>query len=203
MPPKQAKKADENDFSDLPTLPNANIFKFSCVCKTFFSAENREKVTKRVTENLVPTSAGKVTMLTREEIMTSGKAKGTILDQVAIQALPAEDPRREVSEDLMVARAAADRLFEISVSIRRAKKEKITRLEEEAAAKATEESPAQPIQLDSDQVDAMIYLVDYPQTKAEAFALAQCSYSLNGVFEINEVPKADYVEPDEDEEEGS
>lgn len=50
----------------------------------------------------------------------------------------------------MVARAAADRLFEISVSIRRAKKEKITRLEEEAAAKATEESPAQPIQLDSD-----------------------------------------------------
>ena len=103
----------------------------------------------------------------------------------------------------MVARAAADRLFEISVSIRRAKKEKITRLEEEAAAKATEESPAQPIQLDSDQVDAMIYLVDYPQTKAEAFALAECSYSLNGVFEINEVPKADYVEPDEDEEEGS
>ena len=49
----------------------------------------------------------------------------------------------------------------------------------------------------------MIYLVDYPQTKAEAFALAECSYSLNGVFEINEVPKADYVEPDEDEEEGS
>ena len=45
----------------------------------------------------------------------------------------------------MVARAAADRLFEISVVIRRAKKEKYAKLEEEAQAKATDEQPAQPV----------------------------------------------------------
>lgn len=48
----------------------------------------------------------------------------------------------------------------------------------------------------------MIYLVDYPQTKAEAFALARHSYALNGVFEVNEVPKVDAEEADEDDEEG-
>ena len=62
----------------------------------------------------------------------------------------------------MVARAAADRLFEISVVIRRAKKEKYAKLEEEAQAKATDEQPAQPVQMDNDSVDAMIFLVDYP-----------------------------------------
>ena len=40
-----------------------------------------------------------------------------------------------------MARAAADRIFEISVLVRRAKKEKYAKLEEEAAAKATEEQP--------------------------------------------------------------
>jgi hypothetical protein len=48
----------------------------------------------------------------------------------------------------------------------------------------------------------MIYLADYPQTKAEAFALAKCGYSINGVFEVNEVPKADAEEQEEDEAEG-
>ena len=81
MPPKAAKKAgDADDFSDLATLPQANIFKFSCVFKTFFSQENREKVTRRIQENLGPSSADKIKLLTREEIMTSGRAKGSILD---------------------------------------------------------------------------------------------------------------------------
>ena len=44
-----------------------------------------------------------------------------------------------------MAMAAADRLFEMVVNVRRAKKDKITKLEEEAAAKATEEQPAQPV----------------------------------------------------------
>ena len=200
MPPKaQGKKpGDDMDFSDLPTLPPANVFKFTVINKTFFSLENREKVAKRIQDNLVPSSADKIKMLTREEIVTSGKAKGTIAD---VATLAPEDPRRNVSEEDQVARAAADRLFEMTVMIRRAKKEKLAKLEEEAAAKATDDQPAQPVRADNDQVDGMIYLVDYPQTKAEAFALSRLSYSLNGVFEVNEVPKADAEDQQEEEEE--
>ena len=82
MPPRAAAKkpGDVEDFSDLATLPPVNIFKFTVISKTFFSLENREKINKRVLENLVPTSAGKITLLTREEIMTTGRSKGTILD---------------------------------------------------------------------------------------------------------------------------
>ena len=144
MPPRAAAKkpGDVEDFSDLATLPQANIFKFTVICKTFFSLENREKVNKRILENLVPTSADKIKLLTREEIMTSGRTKGTILDTAALQALPTEDPRRHISEEDAIARAAADRMFEISVLVRRAKKEKFVKLEEEAQIKATEDQPA-------------------------------------------------------------
>lgn len=133
MPPKGGKKAgDADDFSDVATLPQANIFKFAVVPNVFFSQENRDKVTKRIQENLVPTSLDKIKMLTREDIMTSGKTKGIILDSAALQALPIEDPRRSISDDDMIAKAAAERLFEISVLIRRAKKEKLQKLEDDA-----------------------------------------------------------------------
>lgn len=49
-----------------------------------------------------------------------------------------------------MARAAADRLFEMAVVVRRAKKEKITKLEEEAAAKAGEDQPAAQVHVDND-----------------------------------------------------
>lgn len=156
-------------------------------------------MTKRIQENLVATSMDKIKMLTREDIMTSGKTKGIILDSAALQLLPPEDPRRQVSDVDMVAKAAAERLFEISVTIRRAKKEKLQKLEDEAQARATEEHPAQPVSLDTDAIDGMIYMLDYPQTKDEAFALARHSYSISGVFEVNEVPKSDAEDAEEDE----
>ena len=87
----------------------------------------------------MPTSGDKIKLLTREDIMNYGRGKGTILESAALQALPAEDPRRLITEEDAIARAAADRIFEISVTVRRAKKEKQTKLEEEAAAKATED----------------------------------------------------------------
>ena len=101
----------------------------------------------------------------------------------------------------MVARAAADRLFELTVLVRRAKKEKLTKLEEEAAAKAGEGQEPEKVLLDTDQIDAMIYMPDYPQTKNEAFALARAGHALNGVFEVNEVPKSDAEDVDEEEKE--
>ena len=159
-------------------------------------------MTRRIQENLVPTSLDKIKMLTREDIVTYGKAKGSILDAAGLQLLPPEDPRKALTEDEMMARSAADRLFEMHVLARRAKKEKITKLEEDSAAKATEDQPAQPIVVDNDAIDAMIYLLDYPQTKAEAFALAKCGYAINGVFEVNEIPKADAEEVEDEEAEG-
>ena len=101
----------------------------------------------------------------------------------------------------MVARAAADRLFELTVLVRRAKKEKLTKLEEEAAAKAGEGQEPEKVLLDTDQIDAMIYMPDYPQTKNEAFALARAGHALNGVFEVNEVPKSDAEDVDEEDKE--
>ena len=149
MPPKQvAKGKDLEDFSDIGSLPQAKIFKFTVVLKSFFSQENRDKVTKRVTDNLVATSADKIKVLTREDIMTYGKTKGTILDAAAQQALPENDTRRNLSDDDMLARAAADRLFELSVMVRRAKKEKLTKLEEEAAARAPEGQEPEKVVLD-------------------------------------------------------
>lgn len=100
----------------------------------------------------------------------------------------------------MVAKAAAERLFEISVTIRRAKKEKMQKQEDEAKA-GEEQQPTSGNHEACDSVDGMIYLLDYPQSKEEAFALARHSYSLNGVFEVNEVPKSD-ADDAEDEEDG-
>ena len=50
MPPKPTgkKAGDAEDFSDVATLPQANIFKFTVVPKTFFNQEARDKVTKRI-----------------------------------------------------------------------------------------------------------------------------------------------------------
>ena len=84
MPPKAAKKAgDLDDYSDASSLPPANVFKFTIIAKSFFCKESREKVQKRIEENLVPTSNDKIKPLTREEIVNYGKLKQYILDPVA------------------------------------------------------------------------------------------------------------------------
>ena len=202
MPPKQQKKAgDLDDFSDANTLPNANIFKFTIIPQTFYSQENRDKIMKKINDNLVPSSGDKIKLLTREEITNYGQLKQYILDPAAQQALPPEDPRKNMSEVDQFAKSAADKMFEMSCLVRRAKKEKISKLEEEAQAKATEEHPAQPITSEDGQLDGMIYLVDYPQSVDEALALSRHSQSLNGVFVVNEIPKS--TDEDDDEEEAA
>jgi len=105
-----------------------------------------------------------------------------------------------------MAKAAADRLFEMTVLVRRAKKEKWMKHEEEAAAKGSDDHhPVHLPHMDKDSIDAMFYMQDYPSNKAEALALARHSYALNGVFEVNEVPKTDAedVEEEENDEDGS
>lgn len=89
----------------------------------------------------------------------------------------------------MLAQSAADKLFEMGVAIRKQKKERLVKLEEEAAAKAAEagaSTPPKP-ETDNDVVDAMISIVDYPSTAKEALAFSQYGHTVNCFFEIYQV----------------
>jgi len=63
----------------------------------------------------------------------------------------------------MLAKAAADRIFEITVGIRRQKAAKPVPTEEEEK------------KLAEDQVDGSIFLVDYPTTRAEILSFSKYS----------------------------
>jgi len=76
----------------------------------------------------------RVKTLTRDEIITYGKGKQFILEPGQAQTLPHDDPRVKQTEAEQVAKAAQERLFEMQVMARRTKKERITKLEEEAKA---------------------------------------------------------------------
>ena len=63
-----------------------------------------------------------------------------------------------MSPEDQIAKAASDRLFELQVHARRAKKEKIAKLEEEAKALGNVDPSGAPINaagLDPDQLDAI------------------------------------------------
>lgn len=75
----------------------------------------------------------------------------------------------------MVARSAADRLFELSVLIRRQKQARLATLTQDEAGA-------------NDTVDGFIFMPDYPTTRPEILAFSKYSQSLNAVFEIEEIP---------------
>ena len=72
--------------------------------------------------------------LTRDEIVAYGTAKGYIMTHDAINLLPADDPRKLLTDEDMLARSAADKLFELTVACRRERKEKVAKIEAEIAA---------------------------------------------------------------------
>jgi hypothetical protein len=124
--------------------------------------ESRELVKNALKDKLVPSSQGRIQSLTREDIITYGKAKMIILDAGQQAALPGDDNRKSLSETDMMARAASDRIFELSVLVRRQRQARI------AAVSGDENEP-------SDNVDGFIYMVDYPTTRAENLALSKYS----------------------------
>ena len=88
----------------------------------------------------------------------------------------------------MLGQSAADRLFEITIAVRKQKREKLTKLEEEAAAKANEAGTApEKTELDNDLVDSIISMPDFPSTDAEALALSQYGYSVNCMFDVFQI----------------
>ena len=76
-------------------------------------------------DKLIPSSQGRIQALTRDDIVTYGKSKQIIMDAAQLAALPAEDPRKLLSENDMIAKAAADRIFELSVLVRRQRQAKL------------------------------------------------------------------------------
>lgn len=175
MPPKPVGKKGENeDFSDVVSLPQANVFKFTLVHKSFFDQETRDKVKKVIADKLCPTSYDRIKPLTREEILTFAKGKGIQIDG-------------EAREEGM-ARATTDKIFEMTVSFRRQRKDRMAAAEEGS--------------FDQDLVDGFIYLIDYPTTKSEILALSKYNQGLNAVLEIEEIPKPiEEVESGSEEEE--
>ena len=56
MPPKAAAKKSDEDFSDIATLPFANVFKFNVVHKAYFDEANRELIKKTCFDKLAPSA---------------------------------------------------------------------------------------------------------------------------------------------------
>jgi hypothetical protein len=103
MPPKPVGKKGENeDFSDVESLPQSNVFKFTLVHKSFYDQETRDKVKKVIADKIYPTSFYCIKPLTRDEILTFAKEKGIKIDS-------------EAREEGM-ARATTDKIFEMTVS---------------------------------------------------------------------------------------
>lgn len=127
--PGKKGQVDQEDFSDVATLPPLNSYLVSLLFNGFFSEETREKAQKYVMEHL---AVERVKTLTRDEIIAYGKTKLIILEPTQVATLPPDDPRLKLSEADQLAKAAVEKLFELSVHARRAKKERLAKQEEEA-----------------------------------------------------------------------
>ena len=77
----------------------------------------------------------------------------------------------------------------MKAAARKAKKERLSKLEEEAAAKAAEAGASAPekVETDDDLVDVLFNLPDFPTTAAEALAFSQYGQAINCFFEIYQV----------------
>ena len=85
----------------------------------------------------------------------------------------------------MLAKSVADRLFELKVDQRRAKKATMA----EAAAVASGDG-AEKAETDvklEDKIDYFVLFQDYPSTAAEALALSQYGQTVNCFFDIYQV----------------
>lgn len=136
MPPKPAAgkkgKEDLEDYSDVHTLPLLNSIIISILPRYFFSTETREKVQKVINEKIL--TDPRIKTVTRDELLAYAKLKQIIVEPNIAATLPQDDPRLKMTEADQLAKAACDKIFELSVQARRAKKEKIQKLEEEMKA---------------------------------------------------------------------
>ena len=167
---KKGAKAIEEDFSDVPTLPELNSLIFTMLLE-FKNNERKQQVYSKIKEHW----ASKVKVITKDDIIDYGKKKLTI----------AED--EDVNDVNKVAKAASEKLFEQFVTARREKRDRIAQLTEEAKANATEENPDPQPEIDPNEIDCYFHLPDYPKTYEEAAALNRNKYALS-VIHLEERP---------------
>ena len=162
MPPKAPPKAagEQVDMSDIASLPKANLCLFQVNYGRFKSTEARNKIKEYLTKTLNPE---RVKTLTRNEIVEYGKGKGIVEEGEGTKGL---------SRAQMLAQAAADKLFEMRVAARGQKKQKQIKAQEEADAALPEGQPSVKVETDNDLVDQLIFMPDYPSTKAETLAFS-------------------------------
>lgn len=96
------------------------------------------------------------------------------------------DGTKGLSQLDMMAMAAADKLFEMTVQVRAQKKGRLAKLQEELDAARPESAPNK-LETDNDIVDFMFNLVDYPRDRQEAYAFSRYGRTLNCLYEIFEV----------------
>lgn len=178
MPPKKAPKALEEDFSDVPNLPELNSLIYTYVLD-FKNKERKEQLLAKIKE-----LSGSVS-ITADEIFEYGQQKLIIVEE--------EDEQNPEKR----AKAAAQKLFQQMVVARRAKKEKIEQKIEEAKAAATEENPDPQPEIDPDEIDATFHLPDFPANIEEATGLNQEGYFFNLVLKVKEMPV--YSQPEDPE----
>jgi len=89
MPPKNQpgkKKDDQEDYSDVHTLPPLNSAIQTILLHSFFTTPTREKIHKFLMEKLPLEARFKV--LTREDLIAYAKQKQIILEPNQLAALP-------------------------------------------------------------------------------------------------------------------
>jgi hypothetical protein len=54
------------------------------------------------------------------------------------------------------------------------------------------------LQIDTDLLDTIFHIVDFPQTKEEALAFAKLNITINLVFEVNQTIRRPTLDDDDD-----
>lgn len=171
MPAKKGAKAIEEDFSDVPTLPELNTLLFTFLLE-FRNKERKTQVLNRIKEEF----KSKVRVITREDIIDYGKKKLTIVED------------EDVKDVNKVAKAASEKIFEQFVQARREKRDRINQLKEEAKVHATEENPDPQPNINPNEIDVYFHLPDFPANYEEAAALNKFKYALNALIHVEERP---------------
>ena len=122
--------------------------------------------------------------ISREEIVAHGKAKGLITDPP-----PADDPEAaSYNPSQQIAKAAADKLSEMGTALRRSKRDRWQKAEEDAKAAATEENANPQPNVNPDEIDAFYNLPDFPASQEEALFLNESGFAINAVFVVEDQP---------------
>ena len=124
MPPKAPakKQGEEVDMSDIASLPPVNVCLFALSFTKFKDAATRTKIVEHVTKGF---PEERVKQINRQEIIDYGKQKQIIEDGEGTKGL---------TQNEMMAMAAADKLFELTVTCRGQKKQRQIKAQEELDA---------------------------------------------------------------------